>query len=229
MGEAAIALSQRVKGSPATVRSVTSVARTVVALGLIAALAGCSSTSSGKKASTSPTASDPAAQAIASIWWPTVDQETKIQFGMPDQPETDDEAVAQPDGPATRRTRYQVQLAQFLQVTVFVDSGVHKAVDFVDPSTYADRLATAIRADGSTDVRLLDRTPVTVQGRPGLDFRLTYKPKSPKEGQPILLTRVVQAPHAMVTLQTFAALGDVAPLLTLQTLQAKLVAGLTLP
>jgi hypothetical protein len=205
------------------------VARTVVAVGLIAALAGCSSTTSGKKASTSPTPSDPAAQAVASIWWPTVDQDTKIQFGMPDQPQTQDEAVSQPGGPATRRTRYQVQLAQFLQVTVFVDSGVHKAVDFVDPSTYADRLVAAIRADGSTDVRLFDRKPVTVQGRPGLDFRLTYQPKPPKQGQPILLTRVVQGRHAMVTMQTFAALADVAPLLTLQTLQAKLVAGLTLP
>jgi hypothetical protein len=214
----------------ATVRSVTSVARTAVAIGLLVTLiAGCSTTKSGHRTPTSPTPSDPAAQAVASVWVPVVDTRTKIQFGMPTDPETVDEFPSSDGGPPVRRTKYHVLLAPFLEITVYVDSGERQPVDFEGPDAYAQRLAAATRAAGNTGVQILDRQATTVQGHPALDFRLAYTPKPPKQGKPILLTRFVQARHAVVTMQTFAAVDTVAPLIELRTLQAKLVAGLTLP
>lgn len=201
-----------------------------MAVGLLAAvIAGCSATKSGHRASTSPTPSDPAAQAVASLWVPVVDPNTKIQFGMPADPETLDEFPPSAGGPPVRRTKYHVLLAPFLEITVYIDSGERQPVDFEGPDAYAERLAAATRADGNTGVQILDRQTTDVQGHPALDFRLAYTPKPPKQGKPILLTRFVQARHAVVTMQTFAAVDTVAPLTELRTLQAKLVAGLTLP
>jgi len=62
---------------------------------------------------------------------------------------------------------------------VYTDSGVTKPVRYdQSPTTIADGLAGATRADGNTDVRLVDRANVTVKGHSGLDFRLTYTSKS---------------------------------------------------
>ena len=117
----------------------------------------------------------------------------------------------------------------FVQVMVTIDSGMDKAVQFGDPAAIVTGLVAQARVDGQRNVRIVDREQLSVQGRPALDFRLTYTPKRGPENLTVsLFVRAVQARSAMVIMQTyFPAPPDVSPS-TGPALQAKLVAGLTL-
>jgi len=197
----------------------------LVTAGLLAGLAACSSTTAGHGGKTSVPATGPAAEALAGTWVPATDAETGIRFSLPGAPE---KTGVPAFSPSVDRRRYQVQVDQVVEVTVYVDSGATEPARFPPPDTIADLFVAGMRADGNTDVRTLERRNASVQGRPAVDIRLTYTPKRPARGHPVLFLRVVQTPTAVVELQTFTSLGAAATLPTLQSLQAKLVAGLKL-
>jgi hypothetical protein len=211
-----------------TVRSVTSPARTALAFGLLAVLASaaCSSRTGGRGSSTAPT--DPVVAAVTSIWVPVRDVETGITFGLPGQPEVSrTQQRSTNGGPDIERRQYLV-FVNLVQLSVTIDSGVGKPVQFGDPAAIATGLAAQSRARGDRNVQIVDRKQVDVQGRPGLDFRLTYTPKKWATGTVSEFVRAVQARQAMVVMHTFyAPPSDASPSIG-PALQAKLVAGLTL-
>jgi hypothetical protein len=200
----------------------------LVTAGLLAGLAACSSTTAGHGGKTSVPATGPAAQAVASTWVPSTDAETGIRFELPAGAEKSLQPMSS-GGQSLVRSSYQIQLDLFVQLSVTIDSGDGKPVRFGDPGTVLTGLVTQVQADRDNDsVRVLDRKPLTVLGRPALDFGITYTVKPPKKGPAVLLARSVQAPAAMVTLQTFSSLLEAVPLATLRALQARLVASLKL-
>lgn len=148
---------------------------------------------------------------------------------MPSEPQLSRTTQPANGGSAVERRQYKAFL-DYVEVSVTIDSGIGKPVRFGDPATLARELAARSRAHGNRHVQLVDRQPTTVQGRPALDFRLVYTPEEWADGQTVFtLVRAVQAPSAMVILQTYVPRPADAPLATWRTLQAKLAAGLTLP
>jgi len=218
--------------------------RSVVGLGALALAAACTSTTSGDEGKTSDLRSEMSqgvardleqevtqavTQAVGRTWVPVTDDKTGIRFSLPGESQLASTPQPSGGGPRVERRTYDVPIGRFVRTRVYIDSGVTKPVRYdQSPTTIADGLAGATRADGNTDVRRVDRANVTVKGHSGLDFRLTYTSKSHGD-KTVILERAIQARTAIVVLLTFVSLGESVPLATLGGLQAKLVASLALP
>jgi len=201
----------------------------------VAALCGCSVTTAGHGHAVSATPARSAAPASSTAssggepWVATVDPETGIRFALPGvaREQTQTDVV---DGKRIEKRIYLVEMSDEVGVAATVANGATETVVFGDLDSIPVELVAQFRGAGSTDIAVLERRHVQVQGHSALDFRISFTPLDHTKGKSMWFVRAIDDDTSLVMLQTiaFPPLGVTGYEAKARALQAELVASLTL-
>ncbi|HEY2984998.1 MAG TPA: hypothetical protein VGJ38_12655 [Jatrophihabitantaceae bacterium] len=159
----------------------------------------------------------------------TVDPETGIRFALPGvaREQTQTDVV---DGKRIEKRIYLVEMSDEVGVAATVANGATETVVFGDLDSIPVELVAQFRGAGSTDIAVLERRHVQVQGHSALDFRISFTPLDHTKGKSMWFVRAIDDDTSLVMLQTiaFPPLGVTGYEAKARALQAELVASLTL-
>ena len=204
-------------------------------VGVLVVAAGCTSTVQGHGQAAAPTGSPSIGssglpQPAAQTWVPAVDAKTGVKFQLADQAPPRSQADTAQDGTPVEKRIYLIEINPDLAVSVTVESGVDRAVEFDDLNTLPDELVAQFQAVGVTDFEILERKQLVMQGHRALDFRISFTPLSPPAIKPMWLIRVVEDDSALVVMQTidFPKSEGTDVESTVRALQRRLIEEMTL-
>jgi hypothetical protein len=200
-------------------------ARRLGALLLVGALAvtSCGTVVRGSATAASGSSTAPASSPAQGDWTASEDPASGTQFLLPGK------ATVQKrpgnDGTPDGRRIYLYQAPEDIAVSVaVVDGAVEEAYLDVLP----DELVKQFHDAGAPDAKVGERQRTMIEGRPALDFQLSFTATNGKRS--FWLTREIAGERHLIVLQTigFSATADAAFENTVREYHGQLVAGLTL-
>lgn len=181
--------------------------RRVVAgvLCVVAVTAGCGRPQASDVASAPSTAPVLASTGIAEPppideWVVTTDSDTGVSFALPGEPKRQERPGV--DGVAAGGTMYQVEVAENTSLAVSFSSAPGAEYSAAGLADIANQFVDQFQAVGAEDVQVVDKVPSEVDGRPVLDFRVSFT--STKGGRSIWFVRYIGDGSEAVQLQTIA-------------------------